>query len=100
AADESRADAFARKVLQLAVDRLAERVHQRVDLLGRTLPIFGRERVDDERAHAEVDRRFDDGPQRPRAGTMTGRNRQPAPPRPPAARARAPDCPAAAFGFS
>src|SRR5438552_14457052 len=44
AADESCADAFAREVLQLAVDRLAERLHQRVDLLWRTLPILGRER--------------------------------------------------------
>jgi hypothetical protein len=59
APDEAGANSLAREVGQLALDRLAEDVHQRVDLARRPRPVLGREGIDHERLHAEVDRRLD-----------------------------------------
>ena len=63
-ADEPAADALRGEVLELAVDRLAEDLHQRLDLAGVAAPVLGRERVDDERLDPEVDRSLDDRAQR------------------------------------
>ena len=69
-ADEPRAHALLRQVGQLAVDRLAEDLHQRLDLVGRARPVLGGERVHRERFDAEIDCSLDDGTQRSRAGAM------------------------------
>ena len=75
-ADEARAHALADEVGQLALDRLPEDLHQRVDLVLRARPVLGRERVHDERLDAEVDRRLDRAPQRARARAVPLRDRQ------------------------
>ena len=59
ASDESRMHALLGEVEQLAVDRLAEDLHQRGDLVARAPPVLGRERVDGEGLDARVDRRLD-----------------------------------------
>ena len=59
ATDEAHAHALLDQVGQLALDRLAEDLHQELDLLGRPRPVLGRERVDGERLDAKVDRRLD-----------------------------------------
>ena len=59
AAEEAGADALPREVGQLALDRLAENLHQVLDLALGPRPVLGRERVDDQRLDTEVDRRLD-----------------------------------------
>ena len=72
----------AHEVGELALDRLPEDLHQRVDLVARPRPVLGREGVDGERLDAEVDRRLDGPPERLRAGAVAGGDRQAAPARP------------------
>jgi hypothetical protein len=70
AAEEAAADSLSGEILELPVDRLAERLHQGRHLVGRAAPVLGREGVDRERVDAEVDRRLDDRPQRAGAGAV------------------------------
>src|SRR4029453_14382496 len=55
AAEKSHPDSLLREIRQLAIDRLAEDLHQGVALVRRTSPVLGREAVDDERADVELD---------------------------------------------
>ena len=71
-ADEARAHALAGEVGQLALDRLDEDLHERVDLVGRARPVLGREGVHAERLDAEVDRGLDRAPERARPGAVAG----------------------------
>src|SRR3954471_4846240 len=82
ATDESRADAFLRKVVKLAVDGLPEDLHERGYLVRRASPVLRRERVDRQRLDAELDRRLDDRPQRARARAVPLRDLEPLPRRP------------------
>ena len=76
-AHEAGAHSLPLQIGQLALDRLAEDVHQRVDLALRPRPVLGRERIDDERLEPEVDRRFDRPPERLRPGAMALGDGQP-----------------------
>ena len=60
------------QVLELVADRLGEQVDQVGDLVVGPRPVLGREGVDAERAHAELDRGLDGAPQR-RACRRDGR---------------------------
>ena len=65
--DEAHAHSLADEVGELAVDRLAEDLHERVDLVARPRPVFRREGVDGQRLDVEVDRGLDGLPERLRA---------------------------------
>jgi hypothetical protein len=75
-AEETGADALAREVRQLALDRLAEDLHQVLDLALGPRPVLGREGVDDQRLDAEVDGRLDGPAQGTRPGAMAFCDRQ------------------------
>ena len=64
AADELRVHALLGEIEELAIDRLAEDLHQRGNLVAGAGPVLGRERVHGERLDACVDRRLDDRAQR------------------------------------
>src|SRR5439155_9201251 len=72
AADETRPNSLASEIGELALDRLDEDLHQRVDLLGRPGPVLGREGIDGERLDADVDRGLDGAPERTGALAVTG----------------------------
>ena len=76
ASDEAGAHALLGEVRQLALDRLAEDLHQLVDLRRRTQPVLGGEGVDGQGLDAEIDRRLHGPPQRARAFTMAVGDRQ------------------------
>ena len=78
AADEAHAHSLLGEIGQLALDRLGEDLHQRVDLVLRARPVLGREREHRQVVDAEIDRRLDDDPNRARAGAMAGGGRKPA----------------------
>ncbi len=80
--EEARAHALLREVGKLALDRLVQELHDRLDLVGRTRPVLRRERVDGERVDLEIDRRLDRPPQRSRSFSVTvgdGEAREPSP---------------------
>ena len=79
ASDEADSHALAHEVGELPVDRLAEDLHQRVDLVAGARPVLRREGVDGERLDVEVDRRLDRAAKRLRAGPVTLGDRQAAP---------------------
>src|SRR5205823_7354429 len=82
APDEARAHTLLGQVGQLLLDRLAEQLHQRIDLVLRARPVLGREGVHRERPHAELDAALDGAAQRARAGAVTRRDWQAAALRP------------------
>src|SRR5919109_1380012 len=72
AADEPRAHALLLQVRELALDRLDEDLHQRVDLVRGTRPVLRREGVDAERFDPQVERRLDRAPERARTRPVAG----------------------------
>ena len=82
ATEEPDPHALPGEIGELAVDRLAEDLHQGVDLAGRPGPVLRRESVHDHRADSELDRRLDRPSERARPLAMALRNRHPVHSRP------------------
>src|SRR5688572_47006 len=78
APDEANSHALANEIWKLAVDRLPEDRHERVDLVTRPRPVLCRKSVNRQRLDVEIDRRLDRAAERLRAGPVTFGHGKPA----------------------
>ena len=76
ASQEPRAHALRGQIGESRADRLAEDLHQLRHLVRRPGSVLGRERVDGQRADAEVDGRLDGAAKRPSASRAARCRRQ------------------------
>ena len=62
ATDETAPDSLRGKILELAVDRLTEDLHQRADLTGVAAPVLGRKGVQGQELNSKIETPFDTAP--------------------------------------